>query len=232
MKMPGRPVFFLTISSKLLQAYFIQITYHYLTMNLSFTKTLIIALLIGSLTPVLTTHAFLCPKQKYKIRMERKGRCEDPDYEYIYYNKIKNTVYGSLCLPLGFIISINGFFNPHLAVFDKVLFSFAGPLMTMASIKMLNNAFQSGPAVVLTPAGIITNDHGLILWEEINKGIITYSSPCALTLELNDESSFFILCDALNTTIDKFLLKIHRFKKFHLAGDTFTFIHDCDGSND
>jgi hypothetical protein len=196
-------------------------------MKISFKKSLICCILVvGLCAPEPATYAFLSPKQKYTLRMERKARCEDSDYEYVYYNKVKNVVYGGLCLPLGFIMSINGFFNPHLEILEKLLFSFLGPFTTMASIKMINNAFHSGPAVVITPAGIITDDNGLTLWEEINKGFISYSSPCAITLELNDESSVFIHCDTLNTSVDTFLVKINRFKKLRISGDTFTFIHD------
>ena len=187
-----------------------------------------LALYISFLTPTATTHAFLCPKQKYKLRMERKERRENPEYEYIYYNKVKNTAYGALCLPLGLIMSLNGFFNPHLGVFDKVLFSFVGPFTTMASVAMLNNAFHSGPAIVMTPAGIITRENGLTLWEEISKGIVSYSSPYGITLELIDENSIFINCEILNTKIDTFILKMNRFAKLRLMGTTFTMFQAND----
>lgn len=189
-------------------------------------KTLTITLFLGLCAPTFTSHAFLSPKQKYAQRMERKARYENPEYEYIYYNKVINAFYGGICLPLGLILSINGFFNPHLDALEKVLFSFAGPFTTMASIKMLNNAFHSGAALIITPAGIIINENGFTLWHEIDKGIISYSNPCGITLDLIDGSSIFIYCDMLNITLDKLLVKINRFKKFRLRGDSFTFIHD------
>lgn len=182
----------------------------------------LILIVVGLFTP--TTHAFLSPKQKYKVRMERKARYEDPDHEYIYYNKIKNTVYGALCLPLGFIMTLDGFFDSDLSTLEKLLFSFAGPAITFGSIKLLENAFHPGPAIIITDAGIITNETGLTLWEEINKGVIDYTNSI-ITLE-TDESSILIMCSVLNIHIDTFLVKINRFKKINLAGTTFTIIHD------
>jgi hypothetical protein len=189
-------------------------------------KSLVIALIMGLFAHPSTMEAFLSPKQKYKMRMEKKTRQEDPANEYIYYNKVKNAFYGGLCLPLGFIMTIGGFLDPQLSALETCLFSVAGPLLTIGSIKLLNNALHAGPAVIITESGICTNDNGLTLWEEIKKGIVSYATPYGIMLECIDGSTVFINCDGLNTSIEKLLMKVNRFKKFNLSGNILTIIHE------
>lgn len=148
---------------------------------------------MGAALIVPTAQAFLSPKQKYKIRQERRARYESSDEEYLYYNKIKCGVFGSCGLIVGVPATIIGLVSP-MPTFDKFFLSICGPIVTLSGIFFIERCFRSGAGAVINEWGIRIRDYGLILWEEI--------AAIDMSTNDNDDMVFFILKDQTTITVN------------------------------
>lgn len=162
----------------------------YRTNSFNFIIFIIIAIAFSTFSQV---HAFISPKQKKKILVEQRARYESPDAEYLYYNRIKCGVMGSLSLIVGIPATFIGLFAP-LPTSDKILLGLGGPCLVSAGCYFLTRCFRSGAGVIINEWGIRTPDYGLIIWEEIDY--------IDMLLSHSDDALIFILKDGTVITLD------------------------------
>lgn len=195
-------------------------------MNNLFSKALMITVGLGLLAPA-PAHAFLSPKQKYKIRMEKKERRELADHKYVYYNRALSGIAGSLSLAGCFICeAIQA--TKHLSPDDAFLLSLAGNVLAWMGISCFITCFISAPAFVINEYGIRTRDNGLVIWEEITVGSIV-PGTLDIVLALHDGTIITLRCGLVRGFLTKTLETMECFRKITFTTPETFFIEPKKG---